>query len=222
MSHDKRNVSSTGASGRALYDNLQLAEISKLERDVSAHLSSKPHRLEHSLAVGECAESLALTYGLDPYPARCAGILHDWDKALTADETISIARERGVDMGVDIALVRPLLHGILAAQELPTLYPELPPEVFQAICRHTTAAVDMSPLDEVVFVADGIEPNRPASDGIAKARSLVGEVSLDDLFWESFVGGIIYVLQGSRYLYPGTIDIYNGIAAHRSTHKENE
>jgi hypothetical protein len=41
----------------------------------------------------------------------------------------------------------------------------------------------------------------------------VGEATLPDLFWESFVGGIIYVLKGSRYLWPGTIDTYNKLAA---------
>ena len=99
---------------------------------------------------------------------------------------------------------------------LPERYPELPPEVWHAISVHTSAAVDMGPLDEVLFVADGIEPLRPDTPGIERSRSLVGVASLDDLFWECFVGGIVYVLEGGRYLYPGTIEVYNALAARRA------
>ena len=104
----------------------------------------------------------------------------------------------------------------MAARELPALYPELPPEVFQAIARHTTAAVDMTSLDEVVFVADGIEPLRTGSVGIQKTRDMVGKASLDDVFWNSFCGGITYVVETRRYLYPGTLDIYNELVLRRA------
>lgn len=67
----------------------------------------------------------------------------------------------------------------------------------------------------VLFVSDGIEPLRPASAGIEKVRSLVGSVSLEELYWESFVGGIVYVIDGGRYLYPGTIEVYNALALRR-------
>ena len=81
---------------------------------------------------------------------------------------------------------------------------------------HTTAAKHMSALDMVVFVADGIEPLRPSTPGIEAVRSLVGRASLEDLFWMSFTGGIEYVIEGGRYLYPGTVDVYNSIAARRA------
>ena len=73
----------------------------------------------------------------------------------------------------------------------------------------------MSPLDQALFVADGIEPLRPATPGIQMVRELVGKAPLGEVFWTSFVGGITYVLEGGRYLYPGTIDTYNSLAAAR-------
>ena len=197
------------------FDPDQLAMVRRLEGDVERQLSKKPGRLAHSLSVADAAESLAVTYGVDPYLARVSGILHDWCKALSKEDVIRRATELGVDLGVDLRLVQPLLHGIVAAEELPGIYPELPPEVFRAIRLHTTGAVDMTPLDMVVFVADGIEPLRPPSAGVERVRSLVGTVSLADLYWESFVGGIVYVIEGGRYLYPGTIEIYNALALRR-------
>ena len=202
------------------FSSEQVERIAQIECDVRDRLAHMPKRLAHSLYVAETAENLALVYGVDPYLARVAGLLHDWDKALTHDEIIEQARELGIDMGVDLALVQPLLHGIVAARELPERYPDLPASVFEAIDRHTTGAADMTPLDMVVFVADGIEPLRRGTIGIEETRSLVGKASLDDVYWSAFVGGIIYVVDGGRYLYPGTLDIYNELVLKRSEKKE--
>ncbi len=200
----------------AAYSPEQRSLLDRLRADVTGHLSAKPRRLAHSISVADTAEHLALTYGVDPFLARAAGLLHDWEKASSVPEQVTRARELGIDLGVDLELVHPLLHGMIAARTLPSRYPELPPEVWRAIEVHTTAAAPMGPLDQVLFVADGIEPLRPDTPGILRTRSLVGEASLDDLFWASFVGGIVYVLEGGRYLYPGTVDVYNSLAAERA------
>lgn len=191
--------------------------VARLERDVSTQLAGKPKRLAHSLSVADTCERLALVYDVDPFEARCAGLLHDWEKALDHEQVLERAAALGIDLGCDLHLVEPLLHGMIAARELPTRYPDLPQGVFQAIARHTLGSDDMSPLDEVLFVADGIEPLRPSSEGIDRVRSMVGDASLDDLFWESFVGGIVYVLDTRRYLYEGTIRIYNSLQVKRAT-----
>ena len=198
------------------YSPEQQVILARLTSDVTEHLADKPRRLAHSLSVAKTAERLALMYGVDPFLARAAGLLHDWEKACSASEQLAHARELGIDLGVELELVHSVLHGMIAARVLPSRYPELPPSVWHAVAVHTSAAADMGPLDEVIFVADGIEPLRPDTPGIERLRSLVGEVSLDDLFWESFVGGIIYVLEGGRYLYPGTIDVYNSLSARRA------
>ena len=197
----------------------QEALLDRLRHDVSVQLQKKPRRLAHSLSVAQTAESLALTYGVDPFLARAAGMLHDWEKARSTSDQLARARELGIDLGVELELVHSLLHGIIASRTLPERYPELPPSVWHAIAVHTSAAADMSPLDEVLFVADGIEPLRGASPGIKRVRSLVGKAPLEDLFWESFVGGVVYVLEGGRYLYPGTIDVYNSLASRREKSK---
>ncbi len=195
------------------YTPEQQEELKRLEHALRDHMKeAKPKRYAHSLSVAKTAESLAVTYGVDPYLARCAGTLHDWYKVPSNDEQIARARELGIDLGVDLSLVANLLHGIIASRDLPARFPELPAEVWQAIDRHTTGAADMSPLDMVVFVADGIEPLRRSSPGIEKTRKLVGVSSLEDLYWESFTGGVIYVLETGRYLYPGTLAIYNAHA----------
>ena len=198
------------------YGEGQLASIDGYENAARVQLAPKPKRLAHSLSVGLTAERLAAIYGVEPYLARVAGILHDWEKVLPARESIARASGLGIELGVELALVEPLLHGMIAARELPERFPELPDDVWQAIDRHTLGNAHMSPLDMVVFVADGIEPLRRPADAIKRQRKLVGKASLSDLYWECFSDGVSYVIETRRYLYPGTLSIYNDIVLERA------
>ncbi|MGI6755398.1 MAG: bis(5'-nucleosyl)-tetraphosphatase (symmetrical) YqeK [Atopobiaceae bacterium] len=189
--------------------SVEVEILERLTHDVRIQLAKKPKRLEHSLRVSAEAVRLAEIYGVNTFEACAAGLLHDWDKALSAEEQIRRAEDFKIDMGVPLKDVVGLLHGLIAQKELPKRYPELPASVFQAIGRHTLGAWDMSPLDEVIFVADGIEPGRPQTPSLEELRGCVGTVDLDELFWRSFTSGIVYVIETERYLYPGTIRIYN-------------
>jgi predicted HD superfamily hydrolase involved in NAD metabolism len=201
-----------GQIQQPFYTEDQRKEIARIRQALKVHMAkAKPKRYAHSLSVAKTATSLALMYDVDPYLACCAGLLHDWEKVFDNDQQIASAHELGIDLGVDLSLVGNLLHGPLAARRLPAVFPELPSAVWQAIARHTMGAIDMMPLDMVVFVADGIEPLRAKTPSLERIRHRVGKVSLTSLYWESFVGGIIYVLQGGRYLYPGTLEIYNAL-----------
>lgn len=204
------------------YGEGQLASIEGYENAARVQLAPKPKRLAHSLSVGLTAERLAAIYGVEPYMARVAGILHDWEKVLPARESIARASGLGIELGVELALVEPLLHGMIAARELPERFPELPDDVWQAIDRHTLGNAHMSPLDMVVFVADGIEPLRKPADAIKRQRKLVGKASLSDLYWECFSDGVSYVIETRRYLYPGTLSIYNDIVLERAQERDDK
>ncbi len=223
MSSPSKSLESAWANGgpswldvSVEYGEGQLASIDGYENAARVQLAPKPKRLAHSLSVGLTAERLAAIYGVQPYLARVAGILHDWEKVLPARESIARASGLGIELGVELALVEPLLHGMIAARELPERFPELPDDVWQAIDRHTLGNAHMSPLDMVVFVADGIEPLRKPADAIKRQRKLVGKASLSDLYWECFSDGVSYVIETRRYLYPGTLSIYNDIVLERA------
>lgn len=206
--------------GKVAYDDAQQGLVQRLERDLKDHMAqAKPKRYAHSLSVARTAEQMAAAYGVDPLKARVAGILHDWDKVLSPDEQVEKARELGIDLGVGLELVQPLLHGITAACTLKASYAELPGDVWQAIERHTIGDAHMSDLDMVVFVADGIEPLRKAVPAIQRVRDMVeAHEPLEEVYWVSFYQGVSYVIDTERYLYPGTLDIYNELALARSGH----
>lgn len=175
---------------------------------LKVRMKDKKKRYRHSLGVADAAVELASAYGVDEFDAACAGLVHDWDKVLDNDDLLARAIRFGISVdGSPYASVG-LLHGPVAARELPELFPEFSPTVFQAVARHTVGAEDMTDLDMVVFIADAIEPNR-RGDYADDLRRLVGKVSLTELFFQCFSRGLVYVLETGRYMYPTAISIYN-------------
>lgn len=190
--------------GKANYDRMK-----KLLED---RVGSK--RYAHSKGVAKTAKRLAAVYGYDPKVARMAGILHDWDKGLSADEVRERARALGVEARPEVIEGMPwLLHGPTAAKALEAEYPEFGSEVFQAIARHTSGAADMAPLDCIIYIADIIEPNRTFGDerGIRRLRELVGKVPLDRLYFEAFKYTLQFLVANDRQLAPDTLEIWNAL-----------
>lgn len=165
-------------------------------------------RLEHSLGCAQTAVLLADLYGVDPHEAYLAGMLHDWDKALDAEEVRARARAVRPDLDVDDPAVVPALHSFTGALAVRERFPELSEEVVAAIARHTVADTVMSPLDCVLYVADMIEPTR-GFDGVDSLREAAGTVSLEVLFLEAYKCTLIHLVREGRALFPETARIYN-------------
>ena len=164
-------------------------------------MKEKPRRYQHSLGVARTAVDLARAYEVDEYHAAFAGLTHDWDKVLDDHELLARAAQYGVK--------------VTGSPTLPHIFEGIAPEVCQAVARHTVGAIDMTPLDMVVFIADAIEPGR-RGDYAERLRALVGSAPLEELFFQTFAQGLVYVISTGRYLYPTAIDIYNAYAVKRS------
>lgn len=169
----------------------------------------KPKRYDHSVRVAETARMLAQHYGVDEKAAQLAGLLHDWDKDFDdADEQMR-ARIFEIDIHPTVIETMPrLLHGPTAAAALGRTYPQISPEVLQAIARHTTGAVGMSELDMIVYIADALEPGRDF-EGLNELRDMVGEVELETLFLRTFRHIMLSLIDGNRRFHPQTATIWN-------------
>lgn len=194
----------------------QKAELERIRAALEERMAAvKPKRYTHSLGVAKTAAALAATYGVDVFCAAAAGLIHDWDKVLDDAEMLARAAEYRIPVACSPSMVAGLLHGPVAARELPSIFPDLPKEVFQAVDRHTVGAVDMTGLDMVVFVADAIEPGR-RGDYAVGLREMAGRVPLADLYFSCFSQGLSYVISNGRFLYPRAVEIYNTYVAKRS------
>lgn len=172
-------------------------------------------RFVHSLNVSDTCVELATCYGVDVKKARIAGLLHDWDKGMDDDEARARVYELGMVDEIDPYVVESMprvLHGITAARALRIEFPTIPEDVLQAISRHTTAAVDMSPLDMVLYIADAIEPGRQFGR-IDELRAAVGKVSLEELYFQTYEYWVFLLFERRKTLHPDTIRIWNAYAA---------
>lgn len=193
----------------------QRARLEEIRSLLEVRMRDRERRYIHSLGVAQTAVNLAREYGVDEYDAAYAGLLHDWDKVLGDHEILARSAQYGIEVAGSPYAAVGLLHGPVAAYELPHIFEDASPAVCRAVARHTIGAVDMSALDMVVFIADAIEPHRRGAYA-EELRSLVGSVSLDELFFRCFSQGLTYVISGGRYLYPTAVIIYNVYAARRS------
>lgn len=186
----------------------QMAQLETYEQALALQLAAMPKRFEHSLRVADLAEEIARQYGIDPFQAKVAGILHDWNKATDVEQLIAICSDYHMDFGCDIHKVTPLLHGKVAEVELAQVFPELGKAVLHAIGVHTTGALKMSPLDMCLFTADSLDPGRKVKV-IDDLRATLGQRPLDRVYADAYCNGMVYVIDGRRYLWPDSVAIYN-------------
>ena len=174
----------------------------------------KPSRYQHSMGVSQTAEQLARIYGADEEAAAVAGLLHDWDKALSNKELQKKAKKLRLAPSKVRKTMPGVLHSYTAGATLQKEFPELTKDVLRAISRHTCGAVKMTDLDKIVFVADIIEPGRRFPD-IDELRAVVGQVSLDELYYRTYRNTIMYLLDSGMPVHPDSLKIWNKLIAKR-------
>ena len=133
--------------------------FSTLAQRVRAHLG-QDHRYAHVVRVARCAETLAMRHGLNARKARLAGMLHDLARLYSGPRLIDECELRRIPIGTFERANPIVLHAPLGAALAQEAFAVHDPEVLSAIAKHTVAAPEMSPLDCVLYLADGLEPGR--------------------------------------------------------------
>lgn len=180
-------------------------------------------RFAHSLGVAATADRLAELYGVDRRKARLAGLVHDWDKGFDDEGIRRRVQELGLQDRILAQVVQQMpqvLHAHTGAAALAQEFPAMPADVVQAIDRHTTAAVDMTPLDMVLYIADCLEPHRRFGE-VDQLRQLVGKVELEQLFIQVYEYWVYLLLSRQKPLHPATIDVWNAYAKGIPKRKED-
>ena len=179
-------------------------------------------RYVHSLSVAKTARKIARAYGYDAHQARMAGLLHDWDKALSPARLADRVRDYHLPIDEDMVASMPwVLHGPTAAAVLAEEFPFFGDEVFQAIERHTTAAPDMAPLDMIVFVADKIEPTHDV-EVYKRLYKQIGDLPLEDLFFAVLKEGMAYLVRADKPISPDSVAVWNWYSEARKAAKDKE
>jgi len=172
---------------------------------IENHLSQS--RIDHSLRVAQAARSLASHYGIDPAIAECAGILHDVAKYLSPEKTQQFTPAFRSNLN-QVWETYPLIwHQFAGAEMAEIQFPELETEIIDAIKWHTTGTKNMSPLAQIIYIADYIEPERPFP-----TRAIIETLAYSDIDQATY--GLAYLslqqlLSAQIPIYPESTECHN-------------
>ncbi len=173
--------------------------IEKIKEYIERNMSEK--RRLHTYGVCETAAKLAQHYGCDTEKARLAALLHDIYRGIPSSTLDYYVRHLGLDekyLGN-----ANLAHGKIAAATCGREFGVTDSDVINAVSYHTTGRAGMSLLEEIIYVADAIEPGRdyPGVEEIRRAA----EEDLDRACLISLAHTIDYVKSEGKYLDQDTI-----------------
>ena len=139
---------------------------------ISAALKERlsPVRYRHTLGVAYTSAALAMRYRENVEKAFLAGLLHDAAKYMTKDDYLRKAFEFGLPVSDTERSSPGLLHAKLGAYFAEHEFGVTDPDILAAVRSHTTGHADMSLLEQIVCIADYIEPSRPSLPLIDELR----------------------------------------------------
>jgi predicted HD superfamily hydrolase involved in NAD metabolism len=166
----------------------------------------KSGRFRHTQGVVRTAARLARRHKISVKRVEIASWLHDCAKGLDAGAMKSMRQGAKLD-AFEMALP-PLWHAPIGAYLAKKIYGVRDKEILQAIRFHSTGAPKMTPLQKALFVADYIEPGRPAWPELKPLRKLALK-NLDLAFLEVLGHKMTDLLKHKRHLHPRSVSAYH-------------
>ena len=180
-------------------------ELQQIEEKLKTVL--KPSRYRHTLGVAYTASCMAMVFGVDISKAYKAGLLHDCAKGFSIEKQRQLCDKYQICLEGTLTKSPQLMHQEIAPYLAKEEYGEEDKEILSAIQCHTTGKIAMTPLEQIVFIADYMEPNRKMIPGLAKVRELAFE-DLDECTKEILKNTIDYLTECGQDIDERTIKTY--------------
>ena len=166
----------------------------------------KDKRFQHVLRVEETAIKLAEQYGVDVEKASIAGLCHDYAKQRSDEDFIAeIKKKRLNPLLLDYG--NAIWHGVVGAELIKDELGIWDEDILNAVRHHTTGAPVMTKLEQVIYMADYIEPGRDFT-GVKKARVITAANLQAGVAYQT-KHTLAYLIENGKPVYPKTIDTYN-------------
>ena len=172
--------------------------LAKLQEKLRKELDED--RYTHTLGVMYTSAALAMRYGVDLEKAQVAGLLHDCAKCIPNEKKLKMCEKYNIPITRVENNAPFLLHSKLGAYLAKEKYGVQDEEILQAIVWHTTGKPDMTLLEEIVFLADYIEPMRWKAENLEEIRR-TAFVDLDLAVYMTLRDTLHYLETG-----PGEVD----------------
>ena len=159
---------------RGLYGvHWDLKRLPDRELRACSYSMIRAKRIAHVQGTEEEAARLARRWGADEEKARRSAILHDCTKYLTMEEQLQLCAKYGIVLDDLERQAVKLLHAKTGACVARAVY-GVSDDMYSAIFWHTTARVDMTLLEKILYIADYMEPTRDFP-GVERLRALAYE-----------------------------------------------
>lgn len=168
--------------------------LAKIQKKLRKELDEDRYR--HTLGVMYISAALAMRYGADLEKAQVAGLLHDCAKCIPNEKKIKLCEKYHIPITRVENNAPFLLHSKLGAYLAKEKYGVQDEEILQAIIWHTTGKPDMTLLEEIVFLADYIEPMRWKAENLAEIRHMAF-IDLDQAVYMTLRDTLHYLENGS-------------------------
>lgn len=167
---------------------------------LAAHLT--PLRYQHSLNVGAMARGLAERFGGDPDRLELAGLLHDVAREWSGARLLAAAGEGGlpVDYLEEMAPM-PCLHGPVGAGLARETFGVTDEGLLSAIAHHTMGRERMTLDEQILFIADAIEPGRGDAPYLADIRA-AAQTDLDRACRRAYDHTFEFLLRTGQPIHP--------------------
>mgnify|MGYP001183577910 FL=1 len=153
------------------------------------------------------AEDLANFYKVDVEKAKIAALLHDCAKN-NEEEYFNKFKDK-YNLDIEVLSDKIKSHQILGAIAAKEIYEIDDEDILGAIRSHTTARVDMSDLEKIIYVADAIEENRDYP-GVYDLREKRFN-GLNEITLEVMNQTLIFLIENGYEISTETVDARNYI-----------
>ncbi|HBV48566.1 bis(5'-nucleosyl)-tetraphosphatase (symmetrical) YqeK [Ligilactobacillus murinus] len=178
--------------------------IAKVKEQVSEK------RFKHILGVEQAALELAQANDYELEKASVAALVHDYAKERSDSEFKALIVQTGLEQDL-LNWNNFIWHGVVGAEIIKKELKITDEEILNAVRRHTVGAKEMTMLDQIVYVADYIEPGRDFP-GVDQARQLAAESLRAAVEFET-KHTLLYLMNNDKTIYPAAILTYNAYVA---------
>ena len=176
-------------------------DVESIFQEVQKELS--PKRWRHTQGVMNKAIELAQRHDGNVEQAYLAALLHDVAREWPPEQWVAEAKTAGLVMD-EAALHSPvLLHAPLAAWVAKRRFGVTDETVLNAIARHTIGGTDLSLLDKIIYLADGLEEGR-SYKGVEELRQLALQ-DIDAAMLAVYDQTLRYMIKREEAIHPETI-----------------
>ena len=166
-------------------------------------------RYNHVLRVRDKAIYLAKIYNAPIEQVETAALLHDIAKNFDNDYAYNLIEDKYKHIFENGFKINQILHGFAGASFVKKRFNITDELILNAIRYHTIGRIQMTIIDNIVYIADAIEDGRdyPHVDELRQ----IAEYNLDEAIYKEINYKLKHLIDKNSPIHPNTINLRNSL-----------